>query len=665
MQQNIYSQIGQDSPQLCVITAFQDIYDLATEAATAHDISACIILTPVDKEVETARNMLNQGVEVLIGRGQLVALLRNETAVPVIAVEVSTSDMLRCLLPFQNTQQTLGVLGFTGFADGIEDIAALLSVPMRRLEVLSLSDVSNVLDTAVAEGIEHILGSYGLVRKAQERGFNGIILRSGREAMTRAFDEAAHIITLRTRWREQAELVKSVFNATQDAIVSIDTEGRITCMNANAGQLFGMAPEAGISRQLATMLPSLKLSTLLRQSQNGALFGQITMQTGRRTAIVRHAPLYHHDAVVGAVVCVQDVTELQRLEQMARQKLHESQLLAELRLDDIVGDSAPMRTLKDMARKYACVDASVLVLGETGTGKELFAQGLHTSSTRAKGPFVAVNCAALPDQLLESELFGYEEGAFTGARRGGKAGLFELAHGGSIFLDEVGEMSLNLQARMLRVLQDRMVMRLGGNRLLPVDVRIIAATNRPIEALVAQGNFREDLFYRLNTLQLSIPPLRRHSDDIPMLVQHFLQKYAHLNPKVRGIDQEACALLERFHWPGNVRQLEHSIERAVIMCEGDSISLDAQLLPLMDKQISSTNPWTALDVTPVCSTPPLQASCPTRPQDGRGWQDIQHQLIRKTLEEQQYHKGNAAKILGISRATLWRKLQEMNKASQK
>ncbi len=264
-------------------------------------------------------------------------------------------------------------------------------------------------------------------------------------------------------------------------------------------------------------------------------------------------------------VCVERALEQRRLREENRRLLE--QLTATYRFDNIIGRSLPMIQVFETIKKVAKSEANILIIGETGTGKELIARSLHVNSRRAAGPFIPVDCASLPENLLESELFGHEKGAFTGAQAT-RPGLFEFANGGTIFLDEVGDISLNLQAKLLRVLQEREVRRVGSNRIIEVDVRVISATNRDLAHSVAAGGFREDLYYRLNVISIPLPPLRDRKGDVPLIAHHYLKKYAASSGKeVRGITPEAMRLLEEHAWPGNVRELQNVIERAVVLAE--------------------------------------------------------------------------------------------------
>jgi len=319
------------------------------------------------------------------------------------------------------------------------------------------------------------------------------------------------------------------------------------------------------------------------------------------------------------------------MEMRIRKQSMESGLEAKYRLEDIIGQAPAMREAKEWAETFARTDATVLIQGETGTGKELFAQGIHLSSQRATGPFIAVNCAALPGNLLESELFGYEEGAFTGARKGGKAGLFELAHGGTLFLDEIGEMSIPIQALLLRILQEKKVRRISGERIVPVDVRIIAATNRDLEKLMEEKLFRSDLYYRLNVLTLELPPLRERTGDIPLLVASIVEELAERGTrKLRIADEAVLHLLKQHDWPGNVRELRNVVERMVLLCKTDDIR--SEDIAFFAKKLNQRRQIMRQENQEV-------------------------ELIRKVLVETKGNKGEAAKILGMDRSTLWRKIK--------
>jgi two-component system response regulator HydG len=323
-----------------------------------------------------------------------------------------------------------------------------------------------------------------------------------------------------------------------------------------------------------------------------------------------------------------------------------ARLSAGFELQQIIGRSARMKEMLAMLALIAPSEATVLICGESGTGKELIARCLHGNSPRKAHPLVVVNCAALTETLLESELFGHEKGAFTGAERR-REGLFMQADRGSLFLDEIGETSPAMQAKLLRVIQEREIQRVGGEQRLPIDVRILAATHRDLSAEVAAGRFREDLYYRLNVVRVEVPPLRDRGEDIPLLAQHFLEKYAEKNRKrVRGLSPLAMDILLKHPWPGNVRELENVIERAVILLTAETIT-DKELPPTL------TRPYFEARPAPEPSEP-----LPAGPRVPRPLEEIEKAAILETLAATGGNKSETARLLKISRKTLHNKLKE-------
>jgi len=318
---------------------------------------------------------------------------------------------------------------------------------------------------------------------------------------------------------------------------------------------------------------------------------------------------------------------------------------------EIIGKSAPMRELFSMIAMVAPTEATVLVAGESGTGKELVAKALHAGSPRASGPLVAVNCAALTETLLESELFGHEKGAFTGAERR-REGRFMAANKGSIFLDEIGEIAPAIQAKLLRVIQEREIQRVGGDRPVGVDVRILAATNRDLKTEVEAGRFREDLYYRLNVVMLTVPPLRERLQDIPLLAQHFLARFAEKNRKrLKGFTPAAMDHLLRCPWPGNVRELENAVERAVILSVGEYVG--ERELPLWEMRDTDRRSHGLGNAAPGEAGQPDLAGLTGMPLD-----DVEREVILATLRDTGGNKSEAARVLGITRATLHKKLKK-------
>lgn len=315
-------------------------------------------------------------------------------------------------------------------------------------------------------------------------------------------------------------------------------------------------------------------------------------------------------------------------------KALKSQLKERYSFRNIIGKSRAMQDIFNLIEAVAKSNANVLVVGESGTGKELVARAIHYESPRANGAFIPIDCASLPGEILESELFGHERGAFTGAYDR-KIGQVELAQGGTVFLDEVGELSLSIQKKFLRFLQEREILRVGGNRRIKVDVRIIAATNQDLDEEIRRGNFREDLFFRINVVTVSIPPLRERKDDVPLLANSFLGKYGEANSKVvSSLDREVIEAFMEYDWPGNVRELENVIERAVVLCQGDTITL--RHLPRSLREIQLSDSCAGGDLNLV---------------------ETEKRLLMKSLEKTSWNQTKAAEVLGISRKQLRTKMK--------
>ena len=433
---------------------------------------------------------------------------------------------------------------------------------------------------------------------------------------------------------EEKQKLEAILESIADGVFTVDGDWRITSFNRAAEDITGFSREEviGLPCEEVFRSPTCRGMCPLRRAfaTGGPVYDvevEITRKDGRKVPVsVSAAPLRDADGVViGGVEVFRDLSPLRQLSRELEERYSFGQ---------IIGKSKPMRELFALLENVAETDSTVLIYGESGTGKELVARALHYNGPRREGPFVAVNCAALPESLLESELFGYERGAFTGATRS-KPGRFELADGGTLFLDEVGEMGPSVQAKLLRVLDRKEFERLGGTRTIRTDVRIIAATNRDLEADVASGRFRRDLFYRLNVVSIRLPPLRERKEDIPLLVEHFVRKFnERMGKKVKGVSPEAMRLLMDYDWPGNVRELENAIESAFVMGKGDLITPEDLPEAVRGREGSAVP-------------------------EGKGLLDEgERRAILEALERTGWRKGEAAKVLGVSRATLWRKMKK-------
>jgi len=448
--------------------------------------------------------------------------------------------------------------------------------------------------------------------------------------------------------------LESILESLHEGIVVVDKTGSIIMMNKAYCEFLNLDPQTVVGRHVADVIPNTRMHFICQQGK--AEVNEL-QKIKENTCVVSRIPIIKDGEIIGAVgnVAFKDIKELKSL--VGRISKLESELEyykeelfkaygGKYTFDSIVGSSEKMKWLKSIAAKAAKGTSTVLILGESGTGKELFAHAVHNASRRQLGPFIKVNCAALPENLLEAELFGYEEGAFTGARKGGKPGKFELANGGTIFLDEIAEMPLAMQVKLLRVLQEREMERLGGTKTTKLDIRVIAATNQDVEKMIEQHQLRQDLYYRLNVFTLHIPPLRERTEDIPLLCQMLLKKInSQVEHWVKGVTPEAIALLMQYNWPGNVRELENVLERTINLMDDEIIIAPEHLPPMLKKinnnKVKNEEAQSSLELAGIKD-------------------DAEKQAILRALTAAGGNKSQAAKILGIHRSGFYQKLQKYN-----
>ncbi|AZC24730.1 propionate catabolism operon regulatory protein PrpR [Pseudomonas sessilinigenes] len=606
-----------------------------------------VVETTVNQLLETGRALEARGdVDVIIGSGATSEYLRRHLSTAVLSIRMGEYDLIRALDLARARATKVGIVSFQHEHPALQAMSSLFTVDIRQVTYSSYEDARQQIHHLVDDGYRLVVGSSTAVETAEAAGAQGVLVLNA-DTVRRAMEDALAICRSRQQSLIQQQRLNAVLRNLSDGVIAVDAECAVQSLNPRMASLLGITSDWARGRSLSEVVPGLDISNL--QFSDDTQESHI-LKVGGRTLAANVTPIIENGRPDGLVITCQEANAIQRTERRIRSQIKPRQFTARYRFEQMLGQAPSFRIMLDLAQRYAGADATVLVQGESGTGKELLAQSIHNASPRQSGPFVAINCAAFPESLLESELFGHEEGAFTGSRKGGKAGLIENAHMGTLFLDEIGDMPVTLQTRLLRVLQEREVLRLGATEPTPIDIRVIAATHRDLRTRVREGEFREDLYYRVNILRLAIPPLRERPEDIPMLAQFLLAK---LSPRTAA-STAAHALLERLmphlqqhSWPGNIRELENIVERAVLsanVLQDGNTSLDLRMLFDELFEPSPAQPSTMAGPQPA--------------QDLRSLSRAQESArVSEMVERCAGDMEEAAKRLGISRTTLWRRLR--------
>lgn len=591
--------------------------------------------------VQVARRLQSEkSVDVFISGGANASILRQVVDLPVVEFQVSGIDLLAAVAQAAAYGRVVPIFTYQKPVGELLGILPLLNVTVHPAAYREVQDLARQLEEFKNLGCRAVVGSSLVCDYAEQAGLKGILIYST-AAISNAIQTAIDLANARQREAERAERLKAILDFTYSGILATDNEGRITVFNPAAEKILGIKASEAVGQPVGELISNTGLPQVLSSGKTDL---NAIMDHHGAPILTNRVPIIVAGKVRGAVATFHDAASVQKAEHKLRRNLSDRGLTAQHTFADVFGQSEAIKKVVAKAKRFAGVDSSVLLLGETGTGKELFAQGIHNASRRRNGPFVAVNCAALPESLLESELFGYDDGAFTGARKGGRMGLFELAHGGTVFLDEIGEVPLAIQARLLRVLEQRQIMRVGGNKVIPVDIRVVAATNRNLREEVQAGRFREDLYYRLDVLRLDIPPLRERQEDILILIEKILDRLApRLSSRLKPHFPILHPLLARYNWPGNIRELENLLERfALTAPESEPQGLVAAFTAEIGQL--SGQLW----------------SPPEKPQGVRPSYPARRLPAEKISEAIAACRGNrseAARQLGISRTTLYRRLR--------
>ncbi len=592
--------------------------------------------------------------DVVIAGGSNGAYLKTRVSVPVVQISPTGFDVMHALARARRDGANVALVTHGNTPGEVRRFVAAYALDVTLASYQSAQDAESVVLDLRDRGIDMLVGPGLATDLAANAGMGAVFLYS-RASIRAAFDTALEVAQATRRETVRRQRLDNLLQHLRDGVVALDAQGRVEAMNQRLASLLGIDAARAVGRVLLELAPDLAGSL---PEADGDAFCTVR----GASYVVHRGPLASSGAAAGTVLTFQESRAVERLDRTLRSRQRVQQFSARYRLDDIVGASDSIERVRTLVQRYARSDATVLILGESGTGKEMVAQSMHQLSARRDFAFVAINCGAFPEALLESELFGYEEGAFTGARKGGKAGLIEVAHRGTLFLDEIGEMPLSLQSRLLRVLQEREVVRLGSTEPTRVDIRVVAATHRALTEGIAAGRFRADLYYRLNILSIALPPLReRPTDLLPLAVELLLQAAAR-EPRLAARLPDAAAAerlleglgdaLRHYPWPGNVRELQNVIERLAVELADADMDSDTGAI-----QVKAALPREILRaVAPEISFDPqprAKKSALTLRERSR---HVEADEIRAALVTHGGDRDAVCAALGISKTTLWRKL---------
>ena len=574
--------------------------------------------------LDVAQQLVENGSEILLCTGATAHYLQKKLPIELHPIRTGAFDVIQAISNLKQYQK-IALLGSTSSVN-LTQYSDVFALQIQQFSYDSYLAAKKAVELAQQQNFDAVIGSPVAVEMALGLNMAAQLAISSNSLQDHLYSALQRLEKIREE-KQHSQRLTEIFNHLTDGICFISDQGNIRFINQSMTALLGLNADAVLNKSVHSIFQNLDLN--LDNSH------QILHVASKKLAV--HLSLLKNEHIDGFILSAQDLDSFEQSSSEFR-KVTSRKFNTRYRFSDLISKDPQFLQSIELAQQYAKSEATILITGESGTGKELLAQSIHQFSARAKAPFVAINCASFPESILESELFGYEEGAFTGAKKNGKVGLIEAAHNGTLFLDEIGDMPLHLQTRFLRVLQERQINRLGSVVSHQVNIRVLAATHCDLEEKVKKGEFRADLYYRLNILRVFVPALRQRRVDILELVTHFLQKH---QLSLEALPNDLCKALQKYHWPGNIRELENIIERVAVMRHLDPSMLEQHALQrhipeLFQKQQDSheqVNPLKAVKIN----------------------QELQ--MIEQAIDAAEGNLDIVAQNLNISRTTLWRKMK--------
>ncbi|MBC2580520.1 sigma 54-interacting transcriptional regulator [Clostridium sp. DJ247] len=633
--------------EILLVAPYDKLEQLAKKLKKSVNVPFSVLTSNLDQGINKIEKKIKGGVKVIVTRGGTARYLRKKLDTPIIEIPVTSFDILKAISSISNKgYKRIAFVTTSNIIFKKDYFNKILDVTLDFEACNEVSEIAGKVKYLISDKkVDAIVGDVIATREAIKNGIYGELLESGEESIVQAIIQANEIIKLNLEERVRAKKFETILNMVREGIITVDTHDNLTVYNSAVEKILGYSKDSVIGKNINECLPEgivNKLSEKMKEEN------MLTDLNGKKV-VFNKVPICIDDKLCDTVIFLDETTNIEKLELKIRKNLNEKGFVAKNNFSNIIGESHEIVKMKNQAIKFAKSEGTILIHGETGTGKELFAQSIHNESKRVNMPFVSVNCAALSANLLESELFGYEEGAFTGAVRGGKKGLFELSHGGTLFLDEIGEISLGFQSKLLRVLQEKEIRRIGGDKVIPINVRIICATNRNLLEEVEKGNFREDLYYRLSALELDLIPIRlRKKDIVPMVISFLQEECIRENKKLYWNNNNIFNCLLDYDWYGNARELRNLIERLVACCDGQELNEEFIMETLNSKKkkkISKSEKDNKNEINIRLSN---------------NLKEMESEILKILLNRCNGDKDKLCKDFCISKTTLWRKLNFNN-----
>ena len=583
----------------------------------------------IHEGVQVALRESQKGAEVFVTRGRTAEAIRqSDVSGVVVDVPITAYDILRAILQAKKQGSKFSLIVYSGMIHGIENLNELLQMDFTIHFIEDETDAEVKVGQAICEGAEVIIGGETTSRVARRRNIPFVQIETGEEALVQAFEEAKRIMEIRALEKTRIKLLETVTHYTADAMLIVDESLVVRLCNWTLCEMTHLREKEIIGSKLFEIWPELDRKKFVEREEDK--YDELLVFRGT-DVLCSKTFIKVGKKITGMVLSFQEVAQIQKREAKLRRSIYVEDYRADRTFENVQGKSTLIQNIIQTGKQFALTESAILIVGETGTGKNLFAESLHSYSRRSMGAYVSVECSSLSENAFGKIMLG-QVGTSS---HSGKSGLFEIAHKGTLLFNEITELDIKAQSKLLSILQQQKVTRLGSEKALPVDVRVIASTSQNIREKIKEGNFRADLYYQLNVLQLKIPKLEERREDIPVLAQSFLKKLASGQRRKMYFQEDALMLLYRRQWQGNVKELYNVIERIVATCHEEEIS-KKYLQSILD---------------------PDQSIGPFSPHDLLKYDQID--ILRQALKESKGNQGVAAKKLGIDRSTLWRRMKKL------